>query len=49
MNTTPDTYYDLFFAYTVVWGLIAAFVLRMMKGQAAVAAELRSLRQDGSK
>lgn len=40
----PDTYFDLLAAYGAVWALIVVFVVKLIRDQGQLAAELERLR-----
>ncbi len=41
----PNTYLDLFFGYSVIWGILAIFVIRMVRSQSRLSEEIRALQQ----
>ncbi len=43
MMETPNTFWDLFFGYSVLWGLIVLFMLRVQSEQRRMAARLSEL------
>lgn len=47
MEAGPDTFVDLFFGYSALWILVAAFVLKIARDQRRIARELDRLRGDG--
>ena len=44
----PDTYFDLLAAYGAVWALIVFFLVRLIRDQGRLAAELNRLRSQTS-
>ena len=41
----PNTYFDLFLGYTVIWGILAVCVLRTLRSQLVVQREVEALKQ----
>lgn len=46
MNTTPDTFMDLFAGYTAIWVVLALFILSLMRQQRALSTQIEQLKKE---
>ena len=42
----PNTYFDLFLGYTVIWAILAVFIFRMVRSQTKAMHEIEALKQE---